>query len=121
MPFLSVEELKALDADALAAEIAKTTVVNMKIVGEIPNVCYDTFIGRPTMWGNPYRSGRDGTLEEVLKKYEAHVEATPEILDSLWELIGRRLACFCVPKPCHGQVLLRLIKKHCVPHSQKHV
>lgn len=48
---LSVEELRRLDADALATEIAKTAVVNMKIVGEIPGVCFDLFIGRPTLWG----------------------------------------------------------------------
>jgi hypothetical protein len=110
---LTVEELRKLGPEDLAREVAKTSVVNINVVGSAPGVCYDTYIGRPSVWGNPYKKGPDGTLSQVLAKYEDHVESSPELVESLWELIGHRLACFCAPRGCHGDVLVRLIEKHC--------
>jgi hypothetical protein len=34
---------------------------------------------------------------------------TPELMESLDELDGKVLGCFCKPEPCHGDVLLELI------------
>jgi len=67
-------------------------------------------------WANPFKVGRDGTLEEVLTKYRAHVLARPELVAALPELAGRRLACWCRAPPgsnkkshtCHGDVLVEL-------------
>lgn len=35
----------------------------------------------------------------------------PKLLNSLHELKGKTLACFCAPKACHGDVLLELANK----------
>ena len=61
-----------------------------------------------TKWANPFKIGRDGTREEVIAKYEAWLRAQPELIAALPELRGKDLACWCKPKPCHGNVLLRL-------------
>jgi len=29
---------------------------------------YDIYIGRPSKWGNPYQSGRDGTRQHVERR-----------------------------------------------------
>lgn len=45
---------------------------------------FDVYIGRQfggfsaSIWGNPYKIGRDGSGEEVLAKYEAHIRRTPD-------------------------------------------
>jgi hypothetical protein len=58
-------------------------------------------------WRNPYKAGRDGTLEEVSAKYETYLH-TSGLIGDVHELCGRDLACWCAPEPCHGDVLLRL-------------
>jgi len=70
---------------------------------------YDVYIGRPSKWGNPFKSGRDGTLEEVLEKYRQHILSRPDLLAALHELEGKTLGCWCKPKPCHGDVLIELL------------
>jgi len=72
---------------------------------------YDVFIGRPSKWGNPFFIGKDGTREEVLKKYKVYILNTPELLKQLPELKGKVLGCYCKPLPCHGDVLEELIKE----------
>lgn len=66
------------------------------------------YIGRPTKWGNPFVIGRDGSREEVIKKYEEWLQHQPGLLAQLPELRGKDLLCWCAPQPCHGDVLLRL-------------
>ena len=80
-----------------------TKVVNIK------NSEFDVYIGRGSRWGNPFIIGEHGDREEVIRKYRDYVLSTPELMDSLQELNGKRLGCHCAPKPCHGNVLAQLI------------
>ena len=80
----------------------KTTVVN-----KCHNVPFDTYIGRGSIWGNPFVIGKDGNRAEVIRKYERHLVANPDLLSRVGELKGKTLACFCAPLPCHGHVLAR--------------
>jgi hypothetical protein len=64
---------------------------------------------RRSKWHNPFKVGRDGTIAEVLVKYEAHVRADPTLMAALPELREKVLACWCKPEPCHGDVLIRLL------------
>ncbi len=72
---------------------------------------FDIYIGRPSKWGNPFREGKDGTRKEVINKYRKYILSNKELLDSLGELEGKTLGCWCKPKACHGDVLIELIKK----------
>lgn len=76
---------------------------------------YDIYIGRPGLWGNPFQIGVDGTREEVIKKYEEWITASPEaehLRKKLPSLQGKILGCWCKPHPCHGDVLLKLLKEY---------
>ena len=68
-------------------------------------------IDRRTGWGNPFRIGRDGSRDEVIARYRAalwrRIQAGEVTLEELAELDGCRLACWCEPLPCHGDVLAR--------------
>lgn len=73
---------------------------------------YDVYIGRPSIWGNPYKIGEDGTREEVIEKYELYLRNNPDLLKRLPELSGKVLGCWCSPNlPCHGEILIKLIKE----------
>ena len=69
------------------------------------------YIGRPSKWGNPYTIGEDGNRDEVCDKYEEYVLKHPTLLSDLDELVGKTLGCWCKPKRCHGQFLLKLIQE----------
>lgn len=67
------------------------------------------YIGRPSKWGNPYVVGKDGTREECVLMYEAWLLLdNPLYEQAKKELKGKDLVCFCKPKACHGDVLLRI-------------
>ncbi len=80
---------------------------------------FDVYIGRlpapegagpgsDGRWGNPFKAGRDGTRQEVIAKYERWLLDQPELMRQLPELRGKVLGCWCAPKACHGDVLVRL-------------
>jgi len=66
------------------------------------------YIGRGSKWGNPFRIGRDGERVAVIAKYERWLAEQHHLLRGLDELSGRDLVCFCAPRSCHGDLLLRL-------------
>ncbi len=67
------------------------------------------YVGRPTRWGNPYRTDEHGPAGAVAL-YRARVEADPVLLAEIRaQLGGRVLACWCrLDAPCHADVLLQL-------------
>ena len=72
---------------------------------------YDVYIGRPSKWGNPFQIGLQGTREEVIAKYELYLRTNAELMKALPELKGKTLGCWCAPKLCHGEILLRYANK----------
>jgi hypothetical protein len=44
----------------------------------------------------------------IVAEYEARLRCDPVRMAELHELEGRDLYCWCAPKPCHGDVLLKL-------------
>ena len=84
----------------------KTVVVNCR------HDDYDVFIGRPSIWGNPFREGRHGTREEVIEMYRQYLVEHPYLLElARKQLKGMILGCYCKPKQCHGDVLVELLQK----------
>lgn len=80
----------------------------------------DVSIMRPGPWGNPHyvghcrRCGRTHDRAEAIALYRAEklaeLNAYPERWGDLDALRGRRLGCVCRPLPCHGDVLVDLLK-----------
>jgi hypothetical protein len=66
------------------------------------------YVGRPSMWGNPFVIGRDGTRDQVIHKYRVWLMDQPELLAAVPSLAGRALICWCSPQPCHADVLAEL-------------
>ena len=67
----------------------------------------DVYIGRPGPWGNPYIIGRDGTRAEVIAKFEQYLLNSKVLMAEIHTLRGKRLACWCSPDACHGDVIYK--------------
>lgn len=87
--------------------MAETQVVN------IEEDEFDVYIGRGTVWGNPFHSRAHGR-EVAIERYERHIE--DEISEGnitrqeILALRGQRLGCHCKPRACHGDVIVKLVE-----------
>ena len=83
-----------------------------------PNTVY---VGRPTMWGNPYQAGMCDLHvrgvnrvmvgnDELVRAYRGYARRCLEHDPNRFEpLRGKNLACWCrLDQPCHADVLLEL-------------
>lgn len=77
---------------------------------------HDVYIGRPSVWGNPF-SHKDGTLaefkvatvKEAIDSFEAWFLKQPHLIErAKSELRGKVLGCWCTPGPCHGDVIAKI-------------
>ena len=73
------------------------------------------YVGRPTVWGNPYIVGSKllsgETLDEAkaVELYRQHVAVVFDPKTIRERLGGKNLACWCpLDRPCHADVLLEL-------------
>lgn len=75
---------------------------------------YDIYIGRGSIWGNPFPITATQNREKVIEKYKEHlwsqIQKGEVSLEALADLDGKRLGCFCKPKACHGDVLVEACK-----------
>jgi hypothetical protein len=83
-----------------------------------PDIVY---IGRGSEWGNPY-SHKDGTkaivqvdsVAEAIQLYRKWlwflIKTGVVTIEMLKDLDGKRLACYCSPNPCHGNVIKRAVQ-----------
>lgn len=93
----------------------KPVVVNKyKVNMDDPDIVY---IGRGSPWGNPFSHISEGT--KATYRVESREKAVEAFKQDLWrrikakevrrtdlvQLLGKRLACFCKPQACHGDVL----------------
>jgi len=92
---------------------SKTKFINIK-----SGAPFDVYIGRAfgefkaSKWGNHFKVKDCGSNEEACRRYEKYIKRNPEILKSLNELKGKTLGCWCKPKMCHGEILIKLINTH---------
>ena len=82
----------------------KTKIVNKKTSS------FDVYIGRGSKWGNPFRMKSENQRGEVIEKYEDYARQKFS-KDELAVLVGKRLGCFCKPRKCHGDILVKLIEE----------
>lgn len=88
----------------------KTSVVNCN------DSRFDVFIGRPSIWGNPFVVGIDGNRGECVALHRTWMQLTAQkhLRDRLHELKGKRLGCFCKKegkskqRACHGDTLAEM-------------
>jgi hypothetical protein len=70
------------------------------------------YVGRPSKWGNPFVIGKDGTRKQVIDKYIDWFYKQENLVNSIGELTGKNLVCWCSPKKCHADFLLNLANEN---------
>lgn len=87
----------------------RTRLINLRGSDESDYV----FIGRPSKFGNPYIIGKDGNRDTVCKLYEywfeQAIELDEDFKQAVHKLKGKTLACYCKPKKCHGDTIIRYL------------
>jgi len=96
-------------ADTVTAVVPQTINRPKTQVVHCKKSNYDVYIGRPSDWGNPFVIGKDGDRADVIRKYRNWIMRQPDLLARVKkELQGRRIACWCKPEACHGDVLAEI-------------
>lgn len=65
------------------------------------------YCGRGSIAGNPFRIGPDGDRDAVCDRYEEWAPKQDWWRDFLVTARGRDLVCFCAPRRCHCDFILR--------------
>ena len=85
-----------------------------KIVNIKKHKC-EVYIGRHSIFGNPFVIGKDGTREEVIEKYKNYfydrLEKDIHFKNEVKKLKNKVLGCFCKPLACHGDVIVEYLSK----------
>ena len=84
-------------------------IINLRRVRQMPDGV--VIVDRTTQWGNPYKVGRDGTREEVVRRHADYIDRHPHLRDLIKrELRGKVLACWCdvEHQACHAVTLWRI-------------
>jgi len=70
-----------------------------------------TYNFKESKWHNPFVIDKNNTRDDVIKKYEEYILNNKDLYDSLEELDGYDLYCWCYPLKCHGDVLIKLLNE----------
>ena len=84
----------------------KPKVVRHKY-GRLNNSSYE-YIGRPSKFGNPFFMKSEADRDKVVQQFEEYARNNEWILTNINTLTNKEIGCFCAPKKCHGDVLVKL-------------
>jgi len=97
----------------------------MKLINRhTESVKESTYIGRGTPLGNPFSTQEGLSRPEALKKFERHLDHAiirrdPAIMHALGCLHEDSvLACSCLPKACHGEIIIDKLKTLNITHQR---
>lgn len=80
-----------------------TVVVNIKKTKRC-----DVYIGRGSIYGNPFIIGKDGIRKDVISKYRDwfyNKLKDKRFCDNVLALKDKSIGCYCKPDDCHGDVI----------------
>ncbi len=116
------ESLDPSEADAKRFVYNMEHPLKFTKVVNLHNEKCDVYIGRGSIWGNPYKIGdcltgqsKKSTREDVIEAYRRYFKEmikTKEFHDKALALQGKTLGCFCKPKACHGDVIVDWLKSY---------
>jgi hypothetical protein len=76
---------------------------------------YDVYIGRPSKFGNPFPLPPKATEEERIEcavKFEEWFRKQPDLIKFAKETLkGKTLGCWCAPKLCHGDIIIKIMNE----------
>jgi len=92
----------------------KTRVVNIKHQNQVESGEKLAYIGRPSIFGNPFKIGVNGNRQEIIIAYREylrqHKEANTDLWQEILKLKGKVLGCYCKPLACHGDIIVEFLE-----------
>lgn len=82
---------------------------------------YDIYIGRANVikdgyFGNPFRMDNESQRNDVLWRYQLYfserIKNDREFRARVVQLKGKVLGCFCKPRACHGDVIVKWLEEN---------
>ena len=67
--------------------------------------------GISSVWGNPFKISPQKNRRECILEYKKYLLINEPLMQRLPELCGKVLGCWCEPEPCHGHVIIEIIKE----------
>lgn len=92
----------------------------LPVVVHVKSKDFDVYIGRAmpgfpaSIWANPFAISVTCTREQALEKYQVHLDAMlqkEENRSALFQLMGKRIGCWCKPRACHGDLLVNALRR----------
>ncbi len=86
-------------------------VVNLRgLINEFPDWYMDPtflYIGRGSVWENPFKIGKDGSRIVVVQKYKEYARKTKIFQEAIEKLLfaEKKLVCYHAPRMGHGDFL----------------
>lgn len=92
-------------------------MLNMKVVHkrDKQELKHRVYIGRPSIYGNPFKMTEAVPREKAIHGHKLWL--WHEIKEGRWQHLDRlinlaedggvELECFCAPKPCHGDTIIK--------------
>lgn len=85
----------------------------MKVINLNKNDMHLVYIGRPSIFGNPFLLKDCVSRAMCLAKYEAYARQNAKVMRAIRALPKNAiLCCFCHPEPCHGDIIKQIWKEH---------
>lgn len=105
----------SVDPSPVESPSESTTVVHCK------RDPYDVYIGRPSVFGNPFlvrEVGRKVAIEKYGQWVRGEITvkgSTPPTKEQIGRLQGKTLGCWCSPQACHGDILAKMTEEFTSP------
>lgn len=80
----------------------------MKVVNKYNHIPTnkDIYIGRGSIFGNPFVINNHSNRQEVINKYKIYLKENILLQNAIKKLDKDSiLVCFCKPKDCHGDII----------------
>lgn len=88
----------------------------MTVVVNVRHEKADVYCGRPSIYGNPYFVGKDGTRMDVIFLYIDYffnrLQHDPHFKKKIHELKDKKIGCWCHPEPCHLHVIAEYLNNY---------
>lgn len=72
-----------------------------------------TPIDRRSIFGNPFPLSKYSREESILQYsvwFYRQLEFRPDFVEAVKKLKGHTLGCWCIPLPCHGDVIIKYLE-----------
>ena len=74
---------------------------------------YDIYIGRGSLFGNPFPINKENNRQKVIEDYREWFYNNlkdPIFRAEVEKLRGQTLGCYCKPLACHGDIIVEFLE-----------